>query len=45
MARSIKRTGTSSGGRKGKPGTSNTKAKTKGPARKIKMGAGHGANC
>jgi hypothetical protein len=42
----IKRSGTSSGGRKGKPGTSNTKAKSKGAARSIKLGAGHGGkNC
>jgi hypothetical protein len=38
----IKRTGKSSGGRKGKIGTSNTKARAKGPATKIKKhGAGH----
>jgi hypothetical protein len=42
----IKRSGTSSGGTRGKPGTSNTKASAKGPARKIKVGAGHGSkNC
>jgi hypothetical protein len=32
---SIRRTGTSSGGRNGKPATYNTKAKGKGRARKI----------
>jgi hypothetical protein len=41
----IKRGGKSSGGKKGKVGTSMTKAKSKGPARKIKMGSGHGSNC
>lgn len=33
---SIKRTGTSGGGRTGRPGTSNTKAPRHGPARNIK---------
>jgi hypothetical protein len=36
MARNIKRTGTSSGGRKGKVGVANVKAKGKGAAHKIK---------
>jgi len=40
----IKRTGKSSGGKKGKVGTSNLfgRGKGKGPAKSIKQGAGHG---
>jgi hypothetical protein len=41
----IKRTGKSSGGHKGKPGTSNTKAHAKGAARSIKKSGSSGHNC